>query len=102
MATKAVTVESKPKMKYDGLWKSDTVNGRIALKRLSLLKVGSSFEEPLMPSLPIKVLWTCTEVGADSWKLEGTFCGIPFYSVDVTATESSVAVKAKELGGREL
>jgi hypothetical protein len=90
---------------FNGLYKADSERGKQALAMLKDLEpgqtVGSSALIPALKDMD-SVIWILKkreDVAEDvkKWTIDGKFCSIPFYRLEINLMEGQIAMRVEEL-----
>jgi hypothetical protein len=82
--------------KYDSQYRIDSPNGQEAIKQLQKLSVGESINSFPIQAISLPAQWKMVEKSATRWKLEGTFCEVPLYTLTVEVRENRIGMKVEE------
>jgi len=69
-------------MNSDSL-KTDSKEGVEMLLVLENTPIGSTIPDKFMPGVPEAMNWTMVKSEKKYWKLRGSFCGIPFRTIEI-------------------
>jgi hypothetical protein len=83
--------------KFDCQYRTDSPNGKAAVELLEKLSLGGSLTSPLIPSLSAPAEWVLEEKEPGRWKLQGSFCTIPLYSLTIAIEGDRIGMKVEEL-----
>lgn len=72
--------------------RKDAPAGKNELALLQSIKLGEVRKDLLFPAIGVPMVWCCTLTSENRWRFEGSFCGEPVVTVDITSNGTAIVL----------